>query len=256
HGFDVYPERHKPPYIALQHFAIRSADNVFPVSEHGRASLAARHPREAPKLEVMRLGTVMPAGCSVSSADGVLRVLTCSRLEEVKRVGLAVRALGAFAERWPQLPVEWTHIGDGAERESIENAAERLLPVSVKWVIRGVLPNASVREHYLESPVDVLLNVSSSEGVPVSMMEALSFGVPVVGTSVGGVPEIIDANTGILLPPDPTAEQIAEALHHFTERSTSVKRMRCAAREQWRTRFDGDRNFTEFVHRLLEAAPN
>src|SRR5690606_1745711 len=149
--------------------------------------------------------------------------------------------------RWPRQQVEWVHLGGGAGLDALRRQAERELPDTVHATFSGEVPNARVREHYLVSPVDVLLNVSSSEGVPVSMMEALSFGVPVVGTSVGGVPEIVNADPGILLPPDPAPEQIAAALYQFADRSGVVATMRRAAREQWCTRFDGERNFGEVV---------
>src|SRR5690606_20070336 len=154
----------------------------------------------AGQVDVARLGTAHPEGESRPSSDGVLRVLTCSRLEEVKRPELMVRALAAFAARWPEQRVEWTHFGSGVLMETVSTMACELLPESVQWSLPGEMPNARVREHYLRSPVDLLLSTSSSEGVPVSMMEAQSFGVPVVATAVGGVPEIIGHDTGVLVP--------------------------------------------------------
>lgn len=253
HGFDVYAERHEPPYIPLQRLAIRAADRVCTVSEHGRAYLAAAHPREAGRIEVARLGTVDPAGCSAPSGDGVLRVLTCSRIEAVKRLDLVVRALAALARQRPGQAVEWTHYGDGVQRDLVRAEAERSLPPSIGWRLRGEVPNAVVREHYLREPVDVLLNVSRSEGVPVSMMEAQSFGVPVVATAVGGVPEIVTDGTGILLSPDPTPDEVAAALLRLTASSPDVTRMRAASREQWEQRYRATVNFPAFVNDVLLA---
>ena len=255
HGFDLYQERHRPPYIALQQFAVQHADRVLAVSENGRHHLATRYPRYAGQVDVARLGTAHPEGESRPSSDGVLRVLTCSRLEEVKRPELMVRALAAFAARWPEQRVEWTHFGSGVLMETVSTMACELLPESVQWSLPGEMPNARVREHYLRSPVDLLLSTSSSEGVPVSMMEAQSFGVPVVATAVGGVPEIIGHDTGVLVPADASPADLAEAMHGFVPRGggaagAEVMRMRDAARRQWREHYRADTNFPAFVSLL------
>jgi len=48
------------------------------------------------------------------------------------------------------------------------------------------LPHNDVLNYYASNPVDVFINTSSSEGLPVSIMEAMSFGIPVIATNVGG----------------------------------------------------------------------
>lgn len=250
HGFDLYQERHVPPYIALQHFAVRSANRVLAVSQSGRDHLARLYPEQAERLGIARLGTADPARVSAASTDGVLRVLTCARLEEVKRPELMVRSLAALARHWPHQPVEWTHFGDGALAESVRDAAGRMLPNSVRWTLVGEVPNATVRGHYLSSPVDLLLSTSSSEGVPVSMMEAQSFGVPVVATAVGGVPEIVSPATGVLLPSDAEPDDFASAMKSFVPPSDRTACMREAAREQWLARYRADENFPRFASML------
>lgn len=52
---------------------------------------------------------------------------------------------------------------------------------------------------YSEHPVDVFINLSTNEGVPVSIMEAISFDIPIVATDVGGTSEIVTDETGILV---------------------------------------------------------
>ncbi len=250
HGFDLYQERHSPPYIALQHFAVRSANRVLAVSQSGRDHLAGLYPGEAERLGIARLGTADPEGVSAASTDGVLRVLTCARLEDVKRPELMVRSLAALARRWPDQPVEWTHFGDGTLAEGVRNAAESMLPDSVRWTLAGEVPNAAVRGHYLSSPVDLLLSTSSSEGVPVSMMEAQSFGVPVVGTAVGGVPEIVSPATGVLLPPDAEPDDFAAAMTTFLPPGDRAACMRESARERWLARYRADENFPRFANLL------
>lgn len=84
------------------------------------------------------------------------------------------------------------------------------------------------------------LNVSSSEGVPVSIMEAISFNIPVVATNVGGTSEIVTDETGILLSSDPTAEEILNALY-------SIESINVQPREFWKQKYNADTNYKEFV---------
>ncbi|MDQ4077235.1 MAG: glycosyltransferase, partial [Chloroflexota bacterium] len=250
HGFDLYAERWEPPYIPMQRSALESADAVFAVSAHGCDYLRTRHPVAADRVHVARLGVRDPGTVAARSEDGILRILTCSRIEEVKRLDLAIKGIAEFARQHPDLAVDWTHFGSGQLRESVRAAAERELPTSVKWSFRGETPNEEVLDHYRRSPVDLLLNVSWSEGVPVSMMEAQSFGVPVIGTAVGGVPEIVDSENGVLLSPDPAPTEIASALSVFLSNRSMVHALRDRSRARWESRYSAAPNFRRFVETI------
>jgi len=253
HGYDLYAERHTPPYLPLQREIVARADAVFTISEHGRSYLAWKYPEHAGRVEVSRLGVLDPGMTTPGSVDGRWRVLSCSGLLPVKRVELLVRGLSVLAARNPDRVIQWDHLGDGPLRARIEQEARERLPDNVEWTIHGHLPNPAVIEYYRTRPVDVLVNVSESEGIPVSMMEAQSFGVPVVATAVGGVPEIVNADNGALLPPDADPAQIADAIELVCLESTSDARIRRASRESWRERYDAERNYSAFVRRLQEV---
>ncbi len=256
HRFDLYAEAHDPAYIPLQRFSLQSADAVFAVSTHGCEYLRSRHPAAADKVHVARLGVRDPGTRAARSEDGILRILTCSRIEEVKRLDLAVKGIAAFARQQPGVVVEWIHFGDGQLRDSVRAAAERELPPSVEWSLRGETPNVEVLDHYRRNPVDVLLNVSWSEGLPVSMMEAQSFGVPVIGTAVGGVPEIVDGEAGVLLSPNPTPTDIAAALSRFLSDGSAVHALREKSRAHWEARYSAATNFRRFVRTIQSLGPS
>jgi glycosyltransferase involved in cell wall biosynthesis len=108
-------------------------------------------------------------------------------------------------------PVRWVHFGDGPARAEVERAATEL-PPTVDWTLKGSVERNEILEFYRANRVNVFLSVSSTEGLPFSIMEAISFGVPVVATDVGGVPEIVSAETGFLVGIDDSAAEIAAAL--------------------------------------------
>ena len=55
----------------------------------------------------------------------------------------------------------------------------------------------------------------TTEGIPVSLVEALSYGIPIIATDVGGNSEVCDSQVGILLSSDPSAEEVKESIEDF-----------------------------------------
>jgi glycosyltransferase involved in cell wall biosynthesis len=173
-------------------------------------------------------------------------VFSCSALIPLKRVELVAQALHFVTSE-----VRWIHVGDGPMRGAVESAC-RGLPGRVRVELRGGMPNADVLALYAELRPSVFLNVSRSEGLPVSMMEAMSSGVPVIATDVGGVREIVSHGAnGALLAADPTPAELASALDRFAALPEDAH-ARCAAAawETWNTRFRADRNYETFVSLL------
>jgi glycosyltransferase involved in cell wall biosynthesis len=105
-------------------------------------------------------------------------------------------------------------------------------------------------QYYQDFPVDVFVNVSSTEGVPVSIQEAISCGIPVIATAVGGNPEIVSEQNGILLSPDPQPDEIAAALLKIWDDPALAGRLRRGSRQVWQTSYNAQVNFRVFAERL------
>ena len=115
----------------------------------------------------------------------------------------------------------------------------------------GNVPNVEVMRHYQHHPVDVFINTSSTEGgAPVAIQEAVSCGIPVIATAVGGNPELVSERNGILIRPDPTPMEIAEAIFAFLDGPEVAARKRRLSREVWMERYNADVNFRAFAERL------
>lgn len=92
-----------------------------------------------------------------------------------------------------------TLVGDGDARASLEELAQRM-GIAGRLVFAGFASQSGVRDYLLQS--DVFILPSFAEGVPVSLMEAMACGIPVIATHVGGIAELIDSGeTGLLVPP-------------------------------------------------------
>ena len=133
-------------------------------------------------------------------ADGAFVVGTAARLDAVKDLPTLVQAVGVVASRRPG--VELVIVGDGEERRAIEAAAsaagcaDRVHLVGYRPDVRRLLP-----------AFDVYANSSISEGISLTILEAMAAGVPVVATRVGGTPEVIlDGLTGLLVESRSVAE--------------------------------------------------
>jgi colanic acid/amylovoran biosynthesis glycosyltransferase len=252
HGGDVYEERYTPPYLPFRKFVINQLDYLFTVSEDAREYLASRYPQIANRIEVSRLGTPDPKFETQPSQDSVLRIVSCSYLKPIKRLDLLIEGLAFLARQNPLLKIEWHHLGSGELRHELEMLAKKCLPLSVSWYFHGQLTNPQVLDFYRTHPLDVFVNVSSSEGIPVSIMEAQSCAIPVVATAVGGTPEIVNESNGILLPPNPSPEAIASALSLFAFDPTETKFKRENSRQNWHDHYYGEKNFHAFIDRLNE----
>jgi len=92
--------------------------------------------------------------------------------------------------------------------------------------------------------------VSASEGVPVSIMEALSFGIPVIATDVGGTGELISNKNGLLIPKDFESEKVAgQIIRLLTGADFQDKREN--ARKTWETYSNATVNYPEFANLLF-----
>ena len=246
HGFDLYDECWDTGAVPFREVKAQALDAIFAVSEFGGEYLRERIPKQRGKVGVQRLGVRDPGHASPARVDATPLVLTCARLQPQKCVHLVPEAL----ERLDR-PVRWIHFGDGPDGKRVEEEASRLLgrvKSKVRWELRGQVDNRDVLDFYEANHVDVLLSLSSSEGLPVSMMEAQSYGIPIVARGVGGVPEIVNEETGVLLSPEATPAEAAAALRKALEPGRFAAE---AVRAFFQQRFDAKTNYNRLVDTLL-----
>ena len=237
HRCDIYfPERH--PFEVILH---QTADGVYPVSTDGKEYLVQVKGLPADSIEVQRLGVDLPKQLSCPSSDGILRIVSCSNIIPVKRVTFIAEVIRAL-----KIPCEWTHIGDGPGRGAV-NAIVETFGTDANAQFLGRIPNAEVLKYYLTKPVDLFINLSESEGVPVSIMEALAHGIPVVATDVGGSAEVIDGVNGRIVVIDASVDLVVESIQALLEDST---RARSAAREMAENRCSSVANYRVFCELL------
>jgi glycosyltransferase involved in cell wall biosynthesis len=214
HRYDLYEDRSPEGYLPFRPHLFAIADRVLVISRDGQDYLAETY-RDADldrKTVLSRLGVAGPEALERMPRTAERVIVSCSAVSDVKRVPLILEAVRALTESG-RGPLRWVHFGSGPGEAALREAA-RTLPAGLSVELRGQTPNAEVTRFYDETRVDVFVNVSSSEGIPVSIMEATAFGIPIVATAVGGTPEIVgsELGSGELIAPDPTPAEIAAAI--------------------------------------------
>jgi glycosyltransferase involved in cell wall biosynthesis len=193
------------------------------------------------KVVVVPNGIELPAG---EPAAGEL-IGTLSLLEPVKGLESFVRAASNLAERHP----EWRFVayGTGSAAESLHALSHELgLDGRMAWP--GFVP----AQQALES-LRVYVICSYMENAPLSLLEAMASGVPVVASAVGGIPEIVDESVARMIQPgDP--QGLADAIELTCTDAPATARRTRAARARVEERFTAERNarsISELYARLL-----
>ena len=238
HRTDLY-EEFKGGYIPFRSLLLPGVGHFAFISEDGKNYLEKQYPAWVHNAHICRLG-VFDNGINPLNNTSVFHLVSCSYMVSVKRIPLLIAALQQVTCK-----VKWTHIGLGTEYDRIRNLANQL-PENIDVEVLGERSNQEVLAYYASTPIDLFVNVSESEGVPVSIMEARSFGIPGMATAVGGTAEIVDDTVGKLLPVNISAQQLAEEIEAFCA-STQATNKRITARARWAERCDAVKNYREFA---------
>lgn len=256
HGYDLYDYRElygrqffKPQMDAKVErliFAAQFAKDYY---------LERYRKQDGDKYPLHRLGVadkMMSAEMRKTAYKEEFLLMSCSDAIALKRVELIIEGLSAVTNK----KIEWIHIGGGNKLESLKQEAKARLGTkqNIQFKFADILPNDKVMSFYKEHYVSCFITTTSTEGgSPVSVQEALSFGVPVIATSVGELTRMVSGN-GVLLSENPTGAEVGRAIEHIAEMyGTEVYFTMCEQSLQiFRNKFDADRNFNILADELVQ----
>lgn len=222
----------------LQKALLRRFDAVIAVSRHLSGQLRGTWVRED-KLHVVQNGW--------RDAHSLFNRATARRLLNLPPNGLAVGWVGrlipikgadVFLEAIGHLdvsPLIVSIIGDGPERSRLEEIV-RTKGLSERVRFHGAVPDAA---RYLGA-FDVLVLSSRSEGIPITLLEAMAAGVPLVATRVGGVPEVVGEAEALLVRSE-DHRALAHSIQSALQDPASAARRAAAATRQLHVNFGMDR---------------
>ena len=115
-----------------------------------------------------------------------------------------------------------------------------------------MVSNEKILEYYSQNYVDLFINVSDNEGIPVSIMEAMSAGIPVVATDVGGTAEIVNEKNGYLIDIDFNPNKVAEIIDAYLNSPMMIQEeFRREAYSMWKNNYDAAGNYSNFSEIIL-----
>lgn len=250
HGFDVYLNRNRLSYLPFRKYIAEHLDEIYFISEHGRRyfeKLCQSGGFQGSALKVVHLGTFKWETLPASSARTTLVLASCSRMIPLKRLDLIVRLVQEVAAIHKE--VRWIHIGDGPLMESVKALAEESL--QGKYELLGQRDNSEIPSVYAKYRPFFFINLSDSEGIPVSIMEAMSMGIPAIARNVGGNSEIVlDGTNGFLLPEavcDGDLRKVASEIVDLFWNSARYLTYSSSAVATWDAKFNAEKNNELFI---------
>jgi len=220
HGRDASdPHGLNPKHNFLRRRLVPFVDRFIPVSEDLNRWLGEVVRIPAAKTQFIKNGVdtdkYAPGGAPCADApwgpDAIV-IGTVARVQDVKNHRLLVDALASLRTHHPELAprVKLAIVGDGPLLPAVREQVARLGLQDAVW-----LPGARADIKDVLHGFDVFALPSLAEGTPVSMLEAMACGLPVVASRVGGIPEVVDDGVQGLLVPVGDLDALAQALARY-----------------------------------------
>ncbi len=250
HVFHSYYGRAKTQvFILIERLLARFAtDRIVVISPQQRDEIGGKYKVGVPsQFQVIPLGIEIPPQKTylekrrtlrdeLRISDDEILVGFVGRLTAIKNIGLLLAAARSVYEYEPSLRSRFAVIGDGELRPSLESEAESLgLTDKISFLgnrvdVGDLIPG-----------IDIMVLTSENEGTPLSLIEAMSFGVPFVSTAVGGVVDLAGetiettdqfriCERGIVTEPG-SAESVARALIYLAKDGRLRKSLSAQGRE-------------------------
>ncbi len=261
HGWDLYNERSQNNYLPLRNFLYKNLDAIFPISIDGVNYIHRVYKKSDSETGanniLSKLGTdYLGLNPLKTEKPNEFIIVSCSQIYPNKQVDLIAKTL--VDHDFGQI-IKWFHFGTFIQNYSeqhykelldiVDNNKNKLLEIN----LMGYNTIEQIMDFYTHNPIDILLNVSLSEGIPVAIMEAMSFGIPIIATAVGGTPEIVkDGYNGFLVSQNPTPEELAKTISRFISLSDEEnKQMRKNAYKTWFEEYNAEKNYKAFVNKIV-----
>lgn len=259
HGYELFDERELYGRQFFKPQMDKGLDRLVFAAQYAKDYYLTRYQfKDSEKYPLYRLGVpdrkVTVEERRKARSGEKLLLVSCSGTGRIKRIDRIIDGLSSV----PNAQIHWVHIGGGEELDALCGLAEEKLKdkSNIRYEFTGTLSNEDVIAYYQNHYVSCFITTTETEGgSPVSVQEALSFGVPVIATAVGELVQMVD-NNGILLSEKPTGEEVAQAVERMTACYGTEEYFQMCGRslEIFHERFDEQRNFTAFAAELARAA--
>ena len=249
HGYDVYSELQPFGYHPFQKEVVEELDGIFPCSEFGTNYLKTKYPNISNRINVARLSSNDHGMKEFNFNDSTKRFVTVAGFRPIKRLDLFAKAFSILAKE--RNDIFWDAFGSGEEYDTVLKIAKEN-GVLDRIYFHGNVPNDDIYDYYKKNNVFFYINTSFSEGISVSIMEAISFGIPVLATDVGGTSEIVDESNGFLVARDISPEELAVSLMQTLNLDKNrYNQLRINSRTKWEKLYNSKYNLELWYKNLV-----
>ena len=244
HGPDEFYDAHNDALAEK----VAAAEFAVCISDFGRSQVMAfAERRHWPKVHVVHCGIDLERTRRTTApppAEGrSVRMLTVCKLSPRKGVEMLLQATRELAD------VEFMVVGDGPHRQELEQLCAEL-GIGDRVSFAGAVGQDRIGEFY--EAADLFAMASFAEGIPVVLMEAMAYELPVVAPATMGVPELVEPDrTGLLFRPG-RADELSEAVGRLAGDAELRQRLGAAGREKVAAEFD-IRDSAARLQELFEA---
>ena len=223
-------------------FKLNYLDNLFSISKDGKQHLKMMYPKYEHKLALSYLGVNYISKNPHSFNNKNYTIVSCSSMNKQKRIHSFFEILQNC-----ELNINWVHFG--GMKSEIEALLPKIkeLPINIKTDFRGYTPNESILEYYQNNHIDLFLNLSLAEGIPVTIMEAISFGIPAMATNVCGSPEIVCYDNNMILEKYFNPNSVGKLIEDFLLNDANNDAYREKIFNFWNENFNAKKNYEEFA---------
>ena len=246
HGFDAFDDRWDCGAVPFKSYKLMHTDKHFTISEYNSRNIKGKTKKILhPKIEVSYLGVKAPLLKNPKvfyNANKTYTVVSCSNLLGFKQVHRMPELLNLV-----NLSIRWYHFGDGPMREMLIRSTKKL-DKKIEFNFMGHIDHDMLLKFYRENEVGLFISLSTKEGLPVSMVEALSYGIPLAGYRVFGIPEIINSDTGILFDIDDEFSTMANKIRNLL---THKQKDQDRIFKEFTKKFEAERNYNAMISIML-----
>lgn len=244
HGWDVFFERSAVSYLPFRSFISKNLNSIYSISQTGIDYASKSWQVNTQNFKLSRLGVSIQS-IIPSFQNPVFTIVSCSSLIPLKRVHLIAEALAHLNNK---IKIRWIHIGDGPERKRLESIIKKY-PSTINVILMGQVKHQEVMSIYHQYLPHIFINVSETEGIPVSIMEAMSMGIPVIATDVGGNHEIVNNENGWLIQANITENDLTRLIENIYYTQSYLDKQK-KAYQTWNEQYNATVNYKQFVNEI------
>ena len=250
-AFDEFQDKKHSLHLEIAKFSrgwtTKKADLVITPSKHLK-SVVNKWGAENERIKVIYNGTDLFKEKIDSSQKEYINLITVGRLAPFKNIDKIILSLIELQSIDSNL-YKLTIVGDGPQRKNLEKlVSENRLTEFVTFT--GQLEKEELKKYYLEA--DIYIQASGYEGLPHTLLEAISHNLSIISTPIGGTNEILENNTNgwtvdLVDGKYPSEKEIATKILYLQENQEEDKDKKNKASLLLKKQFNKESNFQEYI---------